>query len=87
VFRDQHVVFDSHATPAREIGAGLDCEDHPGCDGLVYFVNKEKTGGLHRLAEDAAWFEARRLQAHVSVTDETDYAASFVVVEYKDPEP
>ncbi len=31
----------------------------------------------------AAWFEARQLQAHVSVTDETDYAASFVVVEHK----
>ena len=28
-----------------------------------------------------AWFEARELTAHVSVTDETDYAASFVVVE------
>jgi holo-[acyl-carrier protein] synthase len=27
------------------------------------------------------WFEARQLSAHVSVTDETDYAASFVVVE------
>ena len=33
----------------------------------------------------AAWFEARHLQAHVSVTDETDYAASFVVVEYQEP--
>jgi holo-[acyl-carrier protein] synthase len=33
----------------------------------------------------AEWFEARGLQAHVSVTDETDYAASFVVVEYKEP--
>ena len=29
----------------------------------------------------AAWFDARRLRAHLSVTDETDYAASFVVVE------
>ena len=29
----------------------------------------------------AEWFDARGLQAHVSVTDETDYAASFVVVE------
>ena len=28
-----------------------------------------------------AWFEAQGLSAHVSVTDETDYAASFVVVE------
>ena len=27
------------------------------------------------------WFEARNLSAHVSVTDETDYAASFCVVE------
>ena len=27
------------------------------------------------------WFDARGLTAHVSVTDETDYAASFVVVE------
>ncbi len=31
----------------------------------------------------AGWFEALQLQAHVSVTDETDYVASFVVVEYK----
>ncbi len=30
----------------------------------------------------AAWFEARGLHAHVSITDETDYAASFVVVEH-----
>ena len=29
------------------------------------------------------WFEAQGLSAHVSVTDETDYAASFVVVEHK----
>lgn len=27
------------------------------------------------------WFEAQGLKAHVSVTDETDYAASYVVVE------
>ncbi|MDO9234787.1 MAG: holo-ACP synthase [Aquabacterium sp.] len=31
--------------------------------------------------ELAAWFDAQRLKAHVSVTDETDYATSFVVVE------
>ena len=36
--------------------------------------------------ELAAWFDARKLRAHVSVTDETDYAASFVVVEHQ-PEP
>jgi holo-[acyl-carrier protein] synthase len=30
------------------------------------------------------WFEAEGLQAHVTVTDESDYAASFVVVEKKE---
>ena len=34
--------------------------------------------------ELAAWFEANRLRAHVSITDETDYAASFVVVEQRE---
>jgi holo-[acyl-carrier protein] synthase len=33
----------------------------------------------------AAWFEARRLVAHVSVSDETDYATAFVVVETRTP--
>ena len=28
-----------------------------------------------------AWFEAKGLRAHISVTDESDYAASFCVVE------
>ncbi len=32
----------------------------------------------------AAWFDARTLAAHVTVTDETDYAAAFVVVETHD---
>ena len=31
--------------------------------------------------ELAEWFEARKLIAHVTVTDESDYVASFVVVE------
>jgi holo-[acyl-carrier-protein] synthase len=34
---------------------------------------------LHGVLKD--WCEARGLQARVSVTDETDYAASFVIVE------
>ncbi len=37
--------------------------------------------------ELAAWFEARGLVGHVTVTDETDYAASFVVVETRSPPP
>ena len=32
----------------------------------------------------AEWFTQRGLRAHVSVSDETDYAASFVVVETLD---
>ena len=39
----------------------------------------EPTIVLHGALKD--WFEARGLTAHVSVTDESDYAASFVVVE------
>lgn len=31
-----------------------------------------------------AWFESRALSAHISLTDETDYAASFCVVEIND---
>lgn len=33
------------------------------------------------------WFDAQGLQAHVSLSDETDYAASFVVVEKKKETP
>jgi holo-[acyl-carrier protein] synthase len=40
---------------------------------------------LHGVLAD--WFAARGLQAHVSVTDESDYAASFVVVEKGRPAP
>lgn len=34
---------------------------------------------LHGVLKE--WFETKGLSAHVTVTDETDYAASFVVVE------
>ena len=33
------------------------------------------------------WFDAKGWVAHVTVTDETDYAASFVVVETAGPTP
>ena len=39
---------------------------------------------LHGVLKE--WFEAQGLTAHVTVTDETDYAASFVMVEYM-PKP
>jgi len=37
---------------------------------------------LHGALKD--WFQARNLSAHLSVTDESDYAASFCVVEFID---
>ena len=49
-------------------------------------VAKERSGRpvivLHGVLRE--WCEERGLSAHVSVTDETDYAASFVVVERKE---
>jgi holo-[acyl-carrier protein] synthase len=33
----------------------------------------------------AEWFARRRLRAHVTVTDESDYALAFVVVEQSEP--
>ncbi len=38
---------------------------------------------LHGTLKD--WFDARGLRAHVTLTDESDYAASFVVVEQHNP--
>jgi holo-[acyl-carrier protein] synthase len=73
--------FSAKEAFSKAIGLGLhmpmtwrDCEilNHP--SGQPYIR-------LH--AALAEWFEARRLQAHVTVTDESDYAASFVVVEHK----
>jgi holo-[acyl-carrier protein] synthase len=40
---------------------------------------------IHLHGALAQWFTERRLRAHVTVTDETDYAASFVVVETCEP--
>ena len=36
---------------------------------------------IHLSGELAAWFAERGLHAHVSVSDESDYATSFVVIE------
>ena len=46
-------------------------------------IDKQASGKpeivLHGVLKD--WFEARQLTAHITVTDETDYAASFCIVE------
>lgn len=48
-------------------------------------VVKARSGQPHieLHGELAQWFEARGWQAHVTVTDESDYAAAFVVVEQR----
>ena len=38
---------------------------------------------LHGVLKE--WFDARGLKAHITVTDESEYAASFCVVETQDP--
>jgi holo-[acyl-carrier protein] synthase len=50
------------------------CEIAKRASGEPYIV-------LH--GELKTWFEAQQLQAYISVTDESDYAASFCVVEQK----
>ena len=42
---------------------------------------------IHLHGALAEWFAARQLVAHVSVSDESDYAAAFVVVETQEPRP
>ena len=42
---------------------------------------------LHLSGELALWFEQRGLVGHVTLSDESDYAASFVVVETRSAAP
>jgi len=74
--------FSAKEAFAKAIGMGMrspmrwrDCE-------IIKAPSGKPLIRLH--GELAAWFDERRLQAHVSVSDETDYATSFVVVETKD---
>jgi holo-[acyl-carrier protein] synthase len=77
--------FSAKEAFSKAIGLGItspmrwrDCEVLNHASGQPYI----RLGG-----ELARWFAERGWQAHVSVTDETDYAASFVVVETRKPAP
>ena len=77
--RDLATRFSAKEAFSKAVGMGMrrpmtwrHCEIAKAASGQPHIV-------LH--GELKAWFEARQLSAHVSVTDETDYAASFVVVE------
>lgn len=71
--------FSAKEAFSKAIGLGIhqpmtwrDCEILNAASGKPYI---QLHGAL------AAWFEAKQWKAHVTVTDESDYAASFVVVE------
>ena len=71
--------FSAKEAFSKAIGLGLrmpmtwrDCE-------ILNLPSGRPTIVLHRGLKD--WFDTQGLTAHVSVTDETDYATSFVVVE------
>ena len=71
--------FSAKESFSKAIGMGMhmpmtwrDCE----------ILNEPSGKPFVRLHGDLArWFEARGLRAHVTVSDETDYVATFVVVE------
>ena len=71
--------FSAKEAFSKAIGLGMrmpmtwrDCEIAKAASGKPEIV-------LHGALK--TWFEERRLTAHITVTDETDYAASFCVVE------
>ena len=71
--------FSAKEAFSKAIGLGLrmpmswrDCE-------VVSAPSGQPTIRLHGAL--ALWFDTRHLLAHLSLTDETDYAVSFVVVE------
>ena len=71
--------FSAKEAFSKAIGTGIHmpmtwraCEIANAPSGQPYIV-------LHGALAD--WFAERRLKAHVTLTDETDYAASFCVVE------
>ncbi len=77
--------FSAKEAFSKAIGLGMrmpmtwrDCE-------VVKATSGQPQIKLHGALAD--WFAARRLRAHVSVTDENEYAASFVVVEHNETAP
>jgi holo-[acyl-carrier protein] synthase len=71
--------FSAKEAFSKAIGLGI---RHPMAWRACQILNEAGGKPVLRLSgELAQWFAARNLCAHVTVTDETDYAAAFVVVE------
>ena len=69
---------------ATDINAELlaDLADECGC--ATVRLDVRDPAAINALATDlAAWLEQRGLAAHLSISDEHDYAVAFVVVEHK----
>ncbi len=77
--------FSAKEAFSKAIGLGL---HWPMSWGACEILNQASGQPYIRLSGALAeWFEARALVAHVTLTDEADYAASFVVVETRSPLP
>ena len=77
--------FSAKEAFSKAIGLGI---HHPMRWADCQILNEPGGKPVIRLSGPLAeWFAARSLKAHVTVTDESDYAASFVVVESENPNP
>lgn len=74
--------FSAKEAFSKAIGLGLRMPMTWRACEIVNLLGGQPQIRLH--GELATWFAAHRLSAHVTLSDETDYAASFVVVEQKD---
>ena len=75
--------FSAKEAFAKAIGLGMRAPmTWRGCETLKRPSGKPEIRLHGALAE---WFSARGLSAHVSVSDEADYASTFVVVESAEP--
>ena len=71
--------FSAKEAFSKAVGLGMRMPMSWRCCEIVKAASGKPEIRLH--GDLATWFEAQGLRAHVSVTDESDYAASFVVVE------
>ena len=74
--------FSAKEAFAKAIGLGLRLPMSWRACEIVNAAGGKPVVALH--GDLAAWFSARGLDAHVSLSDESDYAAAFVVVETRD---
>lgn len=73
--------FSAKESFSKAIGLGMRMPmTWPHCE-IVNLPSGQPSIVLHGALKE--WFEARGLQVHLTVTDESDYAASFCVVEKK----